>query len=143
MKAQKQIVDRLTNKYEDGILNNIYYFQSFYIAFCIACIELEKRGIIEINLEEIKDRNDKFRYIESKLVDKAFELANGDSTKINDIYASISDKYIRELQEAVRLDKGVIFEFGRVFEQIQIDTNEMGDLETDDSIGIAEFEFSE
>ena len=97
----------------------------------------------KIDDKSIKQRNDMYKFINCTLVDKAVELSHGDKSKVNEIYASISDKYIRQFQDVVRSDSSVINEFNSVFEQIQVEGNEMGDLETNDSIGIAEFEFSE
>lgn len=143
MKAQKQIINRLTIKYEEGLLNNKQYFQTFYLAFCIASVELEKQGLMIIDNKLLEHRNNLYKYINCTLVNKAVELSHGDNSKVNAIYQAISDKYIRQLQDLVRSDSSVINYFNSVFEQIQIEEGEMGDLETEDSIGIAEFEFSE
>lgn len=143
MKAQKQLINRLTIKYEEGLLNNKQYFQSFYIAFCIACVELEKQGLIKIDDKLIKQRNNLFKFINITLVDDAFNLSKSNPSRINEIYSSLADKYIRQFQDIVRSDSSIINTYNNVFEQIQIDAGELGDLETDDSIGIAEFEFSE
>ncbi len=140
MRLIKQIISRNVAKFEEGVLNNKYYFQNFYIAYGFALAYLELKGLLKINENEIEIKNRLFKLLNKKIFYDSLKSSKTVS-EAKKKYFEKSEKLFRLLQNMVRRDYIIINRFMDLFEQNRVEIQEFSDLYKVGTIGIVEYEF--
>lgn len=139
MRILKQIVTKNIETYEKGLLNNKYYFQNFYVAYSLALVYLEKKGINMIDKSAIEIRNKLFRYIYRDLLEKCLKNT-GNLLEAENLYSRKSSPLIRQLQILIRDDYKVINKFYETFQLYKDEDVQEEHLYRPGTIGIIEYE---